>query len=395
MDGVFGPEDLPDASDVLDDFDKEQEMLEALPLPGNPQSEQERKAKWLALPRRARIAIRRLHRNFKHLPRTALVQMLRAAKCPKDYIDAAKAHRCSACETTKPKPPTSKVATPKPYVFNHEVGVDVLEVQDAAGTVYDILNCVDYGTTFQQAFIVREAETNGVPSSSNCLQAFVKGWVQPFGWPKVVAADRGTHNRGVFTQTLSKKGVRVNPAALESPEQIGRVERRNATLKHMMIKVIKETNAIGRAAIDMVIAECICAINELARHGGFAPVQWVIGKLPRNPATVVNEDEYADIGAMQAHLDGPTAFALQAEYRLNARKEFVKYDCGKRVQRGILRNATPINGPYKVGDIISYCRRARAGELGIQWSVGSRIVGFETDPNESWKPPSSMVHLAW
>ena len=110
----------------------------------------------------------------------------------------------------------------------------------------------------------------------------MKGWVRPFGWPKLVAADRGTHNRGVFAQTLSKKGVRVHPAALESPEQIGRVERRNATLKHMMIKVIKETNAIGRQAIDMVIAGCICAINELARHGGFAPVQWVIGKLPRN-----------------------------------------------------------------------------------------------------------------
>jgi hypothetical protein len=146
-----------------------------------------------------------------------------------------------------------------------------LETKDAAGMCFDIWNCVDYGTTFEQAFIVREADTNGVPSSSNCLDAFVKGWVRPFGWPRLVAVDRGTHNRGIFNQTLSKKGVRIRPAGLESPEQIGRVERRNQTLKIMMTRVIKETNAVGRQAIDMVLA--VTAINELTRHGGFATVQ--------------------------------------------------------------------------------------------------------------------------
>jgi len=199
--------------------------------------------------------------------------MLRAAKVPKEFVDAAKSHRCDTCESNKPPPRTNKVAMPKPYTFNHEVGVDVLEVKDAAGTFYDILNVVDYGTTFQQAFVVREAETNGVPSSASCLDAFHKGWVRPYGWPRFVAADRGTHNRGVFNQTLSKKGVLVNPAALESPEMIGRVERRNQTLKRMLIKVIKEINATGKIEVDMALTECITAMNEMSRHGGFAPVQ--------------------------------------------------------------------------------------------------------------------------
>ena len=48
-----------------------------------------------------------------------------------------------------------------------------------------------------------------------------------------------------------------------------------------------------------------------------------------------------------------------------------------------------VQGPYKVGDIVSYCRRARRDESGIQWSVGSRIVGFETDPNYPGRPPAS------
>jgi len=206
-----------------------------------------------------------------------------------------------------------------------------------------------------------------------------------------MALDRGTHNRGIFTQTLSKKGVRISPAGLESPEQIGRVECRNRTPKTMMTRVIKETNAVGKDAIDMVLAEYITAINEMARHGGFAPVQWVLARFPRQPATLGDEDERHDIGAIQAHLDGPTTFALQAKYREEARQAFIKWDCGSRVQRGILRNATPVSGPYKVGDIVSYCRRRRAGETGIQWSVGSRIVGFEPTENPNQEPATAWV----
>ena len=151
--------------DNTEAYDDEQDLLERIPLPGDPTAEQDRKAKWLALPRRARIAIRRLHRNFRHLPRNALLQMLKAARAPKEYIDAAKAHKCDVCTATKPPAPLKKVSPPKPYTFNHEVGVDVFEIKDAAGTFYDILNIVDYGTTMQQAGIVRVGEHSGVPVS--------------------------------------------------------------------------------------------------------------------------------------------------------------------------------------------------------------------------------------
>ena len=55
----------------------------------------------------------------------------------------------------------------------------------------------------------------------------------------------------------------------------------------------------------------------------------------------------------KVHVDGPTEFALQGQYRLKSREAFVKLDCGDRVQRAYLRNAVPVPGPYKVGDIIS------------------------------------------
>ena len=95
----------------------------------------------------------------------------------------------------------------------------------------------------------------------------------------------------------------------------------------MLNKVIKETNATGRQQVDMCMTECINAMNELTRHGGFAPVQWVLAKFPRQPATMGDEAECHDIGAIQAHVDGPTEFALQARYRLAAREAFIKWDC--------------------------------------------------------------------
>ena len=150
------------------------------------------------------------------------------------------------------------------------------------------------------------------------MKAFDQRWVRWAGWPRFVSADRGVHNRGVFGKTLVQKGVRVRPAGPEAPEQIGRTERRGDMLKSMMKKVIKETHAVGREEVEMVLTECLNALSEMSRHGWYAPAQWVLNRLPRAPATHADEDEFADIGAIQAHADGPTTFALQAKYRLEA-----------------------------------------------------------------------------
>ena len=63
----------------------------------------------------------------------------------------------------RPSTSLKKVAPPEPYVSNYEVGLDVLDVKDAAGTFYDICNFVDYCTTMQQAGIVGVGENRGVP----------------------------------------------------------------------------------------------------------------------------------------------------------------------------------------------------------------------------------------
>ena len=85
-DEVLGDQDMEEGGDALEEADREADLLEQMTLPGHPESENERLASWPRLPRRARVAIRRLHRNLRHLHREALVQMLRAARAPQDFF---------------------------------------------------------------------------------------------------------------------------------------------------------------------------------------------------------------------------------------------------------------------------------------------------------------------
>ena len=121
IDDVLGDQDLEQGEDVLEEAEREADLLEQIPLPGHPKSEKERLASWLRLLRRARVAIRRLHRNLRHLPREAFVQMLRAVRAPQEYVNAAKTFRCQGCDNTKRRPHTHKVSPSRPFTFNHEV----------------------------------------------------------------------------------------------------------------------------------------------------------------------------------------------------------------------------------------------------------------------------------
>ena len=126
--------------------------------------------------------------------------------------------------------------------------------------------------------------------------ATFRTWLDASGLLFVV--PRNTHNRGVFSSTFAKNGVVIRPAGLEAPEEIGRVERRCDMLKKMMSKVIKDTHASGRESMDMLLSEyseCLNAANEMTRHGGSLPAQWVFSRLPRSLA-IGDDNECLDVG---------------------------------------------------------------------------------------------------
>ena len=135
----------PHGTDLDDIVRQEEEMLENIPLPGTPTEEAERRKEWLKIPIRVRTAIRRLHIEFGHCPKSVLVPLLRAGGMSKEHIRAAQLYKCAACQNTAQQPQSKKVSLPKPYELNEIAGIDVFELRDASGMYYDILNAVDMG----------------------------------------------------------------------------------------------------------------------------------------------------------------------------------------------------------------------------------------------------------
>ena len=129
--------------------------------------------------------------------------------------------------------------------------------------------------------------------------------------------------------------------------------------------------------MKLMIPEINATKNHMARVGGFAPAQWLLGRLPRSPGDQFDEDEFANLGVLQGRVDSGAAFSLRSAYRMAARKAFVKEDCGKRVARATLRKAAPLPGNYGVGDVVCFLKEQTAETQEDRWSPASRIVGFE------------------
>ena len=167
---------------------------------------------------------------------------------------------------------------------------------------------------------------HGSPSSRECLDSYVSLWVGWAGWPQTLSCDRGVHNRGVFARTLARHGVLIRQAGVESPEQIGRVERHGGLFKAVLKRMVADHAVQGFDDMKVAVAEAVSTKNNLSRNGRFSPSQLVFATFPRGPGNQFDEQEFADLGPLQGQLEPGTAFARRAELRASARRAFVAGD---------------------------------------------------------------------
>ncbi|CAE7256176.1 AGM1 [Symbiodinium natans] len=131
----------------------------------------------------------------------------------------------------------------------------------------------------------------------------------------------------------------------------------------------------------MVVSECVTTKNDLSRHQGFSPSQHVLGKRPRTPGSVMDEDE--SMGTLLARFDETTPFYSRHRAREEARKAFVHLDSSRKVARALQRNAAPMDMEYQVGDLVIYRRDNLPGSTSTVWSTASRVIGREAE-NAYW-----------
>ncbi|MDA8609522.1 hypothetical protein N9L19_01250 [bacterium] len=101
LDDDDGEAPLPEGADGA--LLKDEEMLDEMPLPGDPGHENNRREKWLEVPGRARAAIGNMHSEWGRTSKSVLRKIQKTAKAPQEYIDAADHHQCNDCFFDAPK----------------------------------------------------------------------------------------------------------------------------------------------------------------------------------------------------------------------------------------------------------------------------------------------------
>ena len=316
------------------------------------EQEKERKAKWLAIPREKRVALRRLHVMTGHCSVPALIRMLRASAADRDVLQAAQHFQCQTCqETAKEQDPA--VARPmKPsfqQVFNYELAADVFEIHDSEDRRHSILSMVDMSTHFHVAVRVGGG---GVPGSKVCADAFNVAWFSWAGAPKYLVVDQGVHHKGKVAALMLAHGTQIRQVAARAPFQLGTAERHGGLLKQIMKRAIHDRQIHGADMIAALCSEAARVKNTLLNNGGYSPSQWVMGFQPEDPTSLLNGDFESNIGVHQNIVDVESGelgtqdrFMLQLLVRQYAKEAYMKADASQKIRKALLRKSVPLRGP--------------------------------------------------
>ena len=252
------------------------------------------------------------------------------------------------------------VSPPRPYTFNHEVRVAVFEIVDSVSMRFSILNAVCMGTTYDQAWIVRSLHRH----MHVCELSYMAGRVGLVGLGLFAVID------------LAKNGVVIRPAGLGS-----RTNWKSRTTRCHAQEDDVESHQ-GHARFRQRIRWNASTppvrwldTEVLLQHNGYSHVSHEI-----LPSWVTKTNVSMWVLHKRMVMDQQPSVCSHVTERGHVKRSY-DGDCGERVRRAALGKAAPVAGSYQVGDIVSYCREARAGEHGLQWSVGSRLIGFEKDKN--------------
>ena len=158
-------------------------------------------------------------------------------------------------------------------------------------------------------------------------------------FPRIVATDKGLHNRDSFARGFKSNGVHMRQAGTEAPEQVGRGERHGGISKNMMKYAIKDHHVIGKDQPNHCASIAHIIKNESMRREVFSPAQWVLAKAPQGPDSLAEDDKWQQLGVLASQQCAKTGFGFKAKLRMSMRKAFVRMGCGRQYAASVLRMA--------------------------------------------------------
>eukprot|EP00435_Cladocopium_sp_Y103_P055155 s464_g18.t1 len=113
------------------------------------------------------------------------------------------------------------------------------------------------------------------PTTEEVVQALHSGWMQHFGFPRLIKLEKEGAQRGrLLEEWAGGRGIEVQGIPAEAHTQISQVERLIGDLKAKLTKHLRSSAELPEIATWAMIA----AHNSMTNTGGFSPMQCVFGR---------------------------------------------------------------------------------------------------------------------
>ena len=251
---------------------------------------------------------------------------------------------------------------------------------DAKGAKHTVLSLVDSGTKFGVAGRVGAART---PGSKICAEFINGSWLSWAGNPRYLQCDQGVHNKGRVASLLRSQGIEIKQAGAK---RSGRTERHGGILKSMLRRMISTHQLAGEFAISAALTQCTSVKNGSYNHDGYVPSQWVLGRIPPDVTSLLQEPDRELLGVHQSIAEAEDEFGKTMLIRQWAKEAFTYLDGSQRLRRAMLRQSRPLRIPYQTGDLVSYHRRGK-------WYGPGRVLSQE-GKSSLWLVHGGMTVLA-
>jgi hypothetical protein len=140
----------------------------------------------------------------------------------------------------------------------------------------------------------------------------------------------------------------------------------------MFKRTVEHSSVRGLQEMRMTCVLVSAAKNSLRRKFGFSPSQWVCGTEPRLPGELADDGE--NLAANWQARDPQSEVARRFCIREAAHHAFVEMQNDEGLRRAALRQARVKKGPYEIGEMVFFYRKA--GDRG-DWRGPAVVIGQE------------------
>ena len=279
------------------------------------------------LGKRLRASLAHLHVALGHVSNDKLARMLSQNGAREEVLVAVKQLKCQICMQVQSPQATPKAAFSRPCSFNERLVSDTFYVWDAEKTKFAITHVMDAFSLYTVAIAAKDA------SASVTSELLRDRWISVFGPPAILMTDQGSEFQGVIEQLLRTFAVFHDMVPPTAHWRMALAERHGAVLKLLMLKVIKETTAIGLDDIQTALTSTVASRNRQARVSGFSPLQLVFGKDTSIPSNLMEALAGQFKFQLSKPIDAEEAFRRAAQMRKAASDAFVWLEANDALKR--------------------------------------------------------------